>query len=128
MNSAEQAIRDLFEVLYPQAVHGRDLQAYTALYTDDALWIRPGSSPRRGQAAIGEGFLEMLAGQRIDACFSADEIEQHGRTATVLGRAQAQITSSADGRVQQVRFHALWIVREQRGEWLIHRQIWTPTH
>jgi uncharacterized protein (TIGR02246 family) len=127
MISAEQAIRHLFEVLYPRAVVTRDLQAYTALYTEDALWIRPGRTPRRGQSAIAEGFLEMLAGQRIDASFTADEIEQHSGSATVLGHSEARIADAADGRVQRVRFHALWIVREQREQWLIHRQIWTPT-
>jgi len=128
MPEAQQAIRNLFEQLYPAAVAARDLQAYQALYTDDALWIRPGSSPRRGPAAIGEGFLEMLAGHHISATFMADEIERHGPSATLLGRSEATITNDADGQVQHVTFLALWIVRERQGHWLIHRQIWTPTH
>ena len=69
----------------------------------------------------------MLNGQRISAVFTADEIERHGSVATVLGRSQAVVTAEADGRVQQVSFHALWIVDRQGTDWLIHRQIWTPT-
>lgn len=125
--SAEQAIRTLFEQRYPAAVAAADLQAYRDLYTADALWIRPNAVPRRGPAAIGEGLAEMLAGHTIQAVFNADEIERHGTTATVLGHSQAVITAVADGQVQHVTYHALWIVREDQGEWRIHRQIWTPT-
>lgn len=127
MHVDDQAIRALFEQRYPEAVERRDPGAYTALYTADALWIRPNATPRRGTAAIGEGFAEMLDGQRISAVFTADEIERHGSVATVLGRSQAVVTAEADGRVQQVSFHALWIVHRQGTDWLIHRQIWTPT-
>lgn len=125
--SDHQAIRVLFEDRYPAAVAAGDRQAYGDLYTADALWIRPNAVPRRGPAAIGEGLAEMLAGHRICAVFTADEIERHGTTATVLGRSEAEITADADGQVQHVSFHALWIVREQQGQWRIHRQIWTPT-
>ena len=127
MTDPEQAIRTLFEHCYPRAVETRDLQAYLALYTPDALWIRPGGQPRLGQASIGEGFLEMLAGHQITPSFKASEIECHGDSATVLGRADALVTNEAGGAAQSQTFYALWVVRELQGQWLIHRQIWTPT-
>jgi uncharacterized protein (TIGR02246 family) len=126
MTDPEPLIRTLFEHRYPEAVLNRDLEAYLALYTPDALWIRPGGQPRRGQAAIAEGFKEMLAGHTIRPTFVAEEIECHGRTATVLGRSDAVVTAFASHEEVNNAFFALWIVREQKGQWLIHRQIWTP--
>lgn len=127
MSDQDQPIRSLFEIRYPAAVEARDVESYLALYTPDALWIRPGVAPRRGHAAIAEGFAEMLDGQRISCRFTADEIERHGGSATVLGRSDAEITQLAGGQRLRQRFEALWIVRERQGTWLIHRQIWTPT-
>jgi uncharacterized protein (TIGR02246 family) len=127
MSEQDQLIRSLFEIRYPAAVEARDVEAYQALYTPDALWIRPGVAPRRGHSAIAKGFEQMLAGQRISCIFKADEIERHGGSATVLGRSDAEITPLAGGESRGQRFEALWIVRERQGTWLIHRQIWTPT-
>jgi uncharacterized protein (TIGR02246 family) len=127
MTDPDQAIRTLFEHHYPKAVASRDLDGYVDLYTSDALWIPPGKLPRRGKEAIGEGFREMLDGHTIHPAFSADEIELHGDTATVLGRADALVADIGTPEEQRQTFHALWIVREHVGRWLIHRQIWTPT-
>jgi uncharacterized protein (TIGR02246 family) len=125
-SDSEQAIRALFEQSYPQAVAAADRQAYLALYTPDALWLRPGDLPRRGLAAIGEGFEQMIAGHAIQPTFVAEEIERHGGSATVLGHAQAEVRDLTSGQQSQQRFAALWIVRQHGESWLIHRQIWTP--
>jgi uncharacterized protein (TIGR02246 family) len=127
MSDPEQAIRTLFEGLYPQAVAANDQVAYLALYTPNALWIRPGSKPRVGHAAIAEGFAEMMAGESIIATFAVSEIERHGGSATVLGHSEAVIVPDDGGDQKWQSFHALWIVRERHGQWLIHRQIWAPT-
>jgi uncharacterized protein (TIGR02246 family) len=127
MTDPERAIRTLFEHSYPEAIAARDPEAYLALYTPDALWIRPGGQPRSGHDAIAAGFREMLSGQRIASTFQAIEIECHGATATVLGTADATVTAIATNELQRQAFSALWIVRQIQGTWLIHRQIWTPT-
>jgi uncharacterized protein (TIGR02246 family) len=132
MIDPDAAIRELFEHRYPAAVVGRDRLAYLALYTDDALWIRPGDRPRLGPDAIAAGFEAMLADHAIQPRFVAAEIERHGHSATVLGQADALITNLGDGSQQRQTFMALWIVRADPGRnhllhWRIHRQIWTPT-
>lgn len=126
MRDPQTIIRTLFDHRYPEAVAHCDLEAYLALYTPDALWIRPGGQPRRGLAAIAEGFREMLADHTIRPTFVAQEIECHGSTATVLGRSDALVSTISSHEQEQSAFFALWIVREQQGDWLIHRQIWTP--
>lgn len=128
MTDQDAAIRTLFERSYPEAVATRDQGAYLALYTDDALWIRPGDEPRQGLAAIAAGFEAMLAGHRISPTFVADEIERHGGSATVLGHAEALVTDLSTSEQTLQRFQALWIVRQHRGQWRIYRQIWTPTN
>lgn len=126
MSDQDHPIRALFESRYPAVVEARDVEAYVSLYTPEAIWIRPGFAPRTGHAAIAEGFLDMVEGHRISATFTAEDIERHGGSATVLGRCKAQLTplTGDDGGSQS--YAALWIVRERHGEWLIHRQIWTP--
>lgn len=133
MSEPDRAIRDLFELHYPAAVVSRDRQVYVALYTDDALWIHPGDSPRHGHEAIGAGFEAMLVGHTIQPSFVAHEIERHGHSATVLGQADALVTALEGGSAQKQTYHALWIVRAEPSNaghplhWRIHRQIWTPT-
>jgi uncharacterized protein (TIGR02246 family) len=132
MSEPNRAIRDLFEHRYPAAVASGDRQAYLDLYTDGALWIRPGDIPRCGLDAIGAGFEAMLAGHRIQPTFVAVEIERHDHSATVLGHADALVTALADGSQERQAYHALWIVRAESTQdhhlaWRIHRQIWTPT-
>ena len=127
MIDSDQAIRVLFEQLYPEAVAARDPQAYLALYTPNALWIRPGDEPRRGLTAIAAGFEQMLTGHTIHPTFVVDEIERHGGSATVLGHAMAVVRDLTTTEEQHQRFAALWILRQHAGCWRIHRQLWTPT-
>jgi hypothetical protein len=69
----------------------------------------------------------MLDGLRISPTFVVDEIERHGSSATVLGHGESVVTDLTTFEQTVQHFQALWIVRQQRGQWLIHRQIWTPT-
>ncbi|MEB3335081.1 MAG: SgcJ/EcaC family oxidoreductase [Cyanobacteriota bacterium] len=126
MSDQAQPIRALFETRYPAAVEARDVEGYVSLYTPEAIWIRPGFAPRTGHAAIAEGFQDMLEGHRIRATFTAEDIERHGGSATVLGRCKAEVTPLIGEERASQSYAALWIVRERHGEWLIHRQIWTP--
>jgi uncharacterized protein (TIGR02246 family) len=127
MTEKDAAIRALFERSYPEAVATANGPAYVALYTEDALRIRPGEEPRRGREAIAAGFKAMLDGLRISPTFVVDEIERHGSSATVLGHGESVVTDLTTFEQTVQHFQALWIVRQQRGQWLIHRQIWTPT-
>ncbi len=58
-----QAVTDLV-TRYAQAVNRWDLDAFVALFAEDAVWQRPGSDELRGHPAI-RAFMESQPTQRV---------------------------------------------------------------
>ncbi len=117
-------IRRVFEEVYAENVRCKNLQGYSDMYTEGALWMAPSVPDRCGRAEIVEGFAEQIANQDIDPVFTADEIKVMGDVGYVMGISSATIYPH-DGRPpKQVKFRALWLMKKEQENWKIDRQIW----
>jgi ketosteroid isomerase-like protein len=126
MHAADfEKIKLLFENTYPVNVKTRNIAAYRAMYTADAVWSPPNAPDACGPEEIESGFTKQIANVDIDPTFTADEIKIFGHIGYVLGSSVAKVTAHDSGETKQVNFRALWIVAKQEaGEWLISRQLW----
>ncbi|MDJ0590622.1 MAG: DUF4440 domain-containing protein [Pleurocapsa sp. MO_226.B13] len=117
-------IRKVFEEIYADNVRTKNLQGYGEMYTEDALWMAPNESDRRGREDIIQGFANQVANQDIEPVFFADEIVVTGDCGYVIGLSNATIDPKDGSTPKKAKFRALWLMKKVRGSWKIDRQIW----
>lgn len=123
-DSDREAIRQVFEEVYADNVRTKNLTGYGEMYTDDALWMAPNVPDRCGREDIIEGFAQSVVNQDIDPTFTAEEIEVMGDVGYVIGVSLANIYPLDGSPAKQAKFRALWLMKQEGGEWKISRQIW----
>lgn len=120
----QEEIRRIFEEVYAYNVRSRDLQGYSEMYTEDALWMPPDGTDRCGIPEIVEGFEMMISQQEIDPTFTAEEIRVFDDFGYVIGYSIAIISPLDGSPSRQVKYKALWLMKKEYGNWKIDRQIW----
>ena len=125
MSPDQEAIRKVFEEVYPENVRTKNLEGYGQMYTENALWMPPDAPDRCGISDIVEGFAGTVANQSIEPIFKAEEIEvtQTGTFGYVVGISDATIYPD-NGEPRQAKYKALWLMKKEGEKWLIDRQIW----
>lgn len=113
LRAAEQALVESFEASDPTA--------WVDFYTDDAIFVAPGSAAIEGRAALlaHAGQMTPLSSARI----VAQNTEGDGDMAATLGIAN-WVNGSKDsgGTTSRVRFLIVWR-REPDGRWRIAREL-----
>jgi uncharacterized protein (TIGR02246 family) len=122
--SDEDAIRRLFEETYASNVRSGDVDAYVAMFTEDAFWMPPGDADRRGVNEIAEAFGMQSISVAIEPRLTAEEIQVIGNLAYVVGISLATITPKEGGQSNKVKLRIVWLLRKEAGTWKIAREIW----
>jgi uncharacterized protein (TIGR02246 family) len=120
----EEAIRRLFEETYASNVRSGDVDAYVAMFTEDAFWMPPGDADRRGVNEIAEAFGMQSISVAIEPKLTAEEIQVIGNLAYVVGISLATITPKDGGQSNKVKLRIVWLLRKEAGTWKIAREIW----
>jgi uncharacterized protein (TIGR02246 family) len=111
--------------LFAEAAGRRDVDAIANLYTKDAIVLPPEGAMVVGRdavrnawkAAIDEGF----SGVKIESI----KVEVSGDIAVDVGHASMVMKSAgAPTTTVEVKFMAIW--KKTRGQWRIHRDMWSP--
>ncbi len=122
--SDEDEIRRLFEETYATNVRSGDVDAYVAMFTEDAFWMPPGDADRRGVNEIAEAFGMQSISVAIEPKLTAEEIQVNGNFAYIVGISLATITPKDGGQSNKVKLRIVWLLRKEAGTWKIAREIW----
>jgi uncharacterized protein (TIGR02246 family) len=111
---------------YSGAVNASDADAYSKLFTDDAIWMPPGGLIRKGpdeiRAAEGADYEET----ELSVGFTAgDALEIADGWIYGIAHVIGTATRNADGNERSFKFTVTWLLNEQaETEWKIKRQMW----
>ena len=99
--------------------NGKDAEALSAMYAEDAVMLPPNEPAIFGRDAIRAGFRETFGSRDLKADIEALEIVVDGDLAYVAGRYRMW---TGDGTlVDRGKYLEIW--RAVDGQWLIHRDI-----
>ena len=120
-------IRRLLTETYAYLMSTYDATEYAALYSDDVLWC-PSHAPEQTspagiQAAVQRHFDTYST--KIDPM--PEHIAVDGDLAYATGRINGVLTPRAGGELQNLHIRVFWLLRRERGDWKIHRQICKET-
>lgn len=124
MSSREREIRTIIETRYPGFVRSGDAEGYASQFTDDALWMPPGETDRRGPKAIAETLGAELEVVELRPVITVREVSILGDHAWVVGEDDITVLPRDGGDGQRVVYTVFWLLRRVGEEWKIARQIW----
>ena len=120
----ENEIRKLFEQTYASAVRAGDVDAYVAMFTQDALRMPPGEADAHGVNKIAEAFGNQSIHVNIDPKLTAEEIKILGNFAFLVGSSIAQIHAKDGSPSTTAKLRLVWLLEKVEGTWKISREIW----
>jgi uncharacterized protein (TIGR02246 family) len=125
MNANREAVIEVMDRLLA-ALRAGDLDAFFALYEDDALWMSPNSNVDLTKETIQKSF------RRIFVAYDFRELE-HRIDEMIINGGWAIVRSSYSGvRLKDVAHllfgsrHMQLLRRQEDGSWKIARNIWFP--
>lgn len=112
---------------YQAAVSANDSEAYRRLFATDAIRIPPGAEPEHGPDEISTSEQKdydvakwSIQSRPIDA-LSIDDRWVYG-----IAHVDGTTVTYADGTTNSFNLTKTWLLhREDSGEWLIKRQMWS---
>ena len=108
-----------------QAIKGKDVAHFLALFDSDAVLMPPDGPPIVGKAALRSWFLRLTDGHSIDLDFSVDEIKVTAEWAFERFSFRRTVTPAGGGEPITVRGKGNHVFRRQSdGSWKIARDIW----
>ena len=122
--AAREAIRELVSEYCRQVVRA-DTDGVVALFTEDAIYFRPGEEADQGKAVLTPYWAAPFENYVVDIDFRADEVEVSGDLGYVRGTLTYTGTPRSEG-VSPVSAEQryVWILRrEDDGRWRIARFI-----
>jgi uncharacterized protein (TIGR02246 family) len=114
----ERAIRQLVAT-WLEASRVGDTDTVLGLMAEDAVFMRPGAEPMRGQAAFAAA-QSAIRGMRIEASSDIQEIKVFGDWAYCWNTLKVTITP-ADGSTVVRAGDVLSVLQKHAGRWLIVR-------
>lgn len=124
MSSQEEQIRSMIETGYPGFVRAGDAAGYAGQFTDDALWMPPGETDRKGPKAIAETLGAELEVFDLRPTITVREVSIVGDHAWVVGEDEIEVLPKDGGDPGRVVYTVFWLLRKMGDEWKIARQIW----
>ena len=121
--SAQSGVREAIAKVnekFMAAFQRGDTAGVTALYTDGAQLLPPGTAMMSGRAAI-EAFWTGAIGsgiKRVD--LQSLGIDEHGDIAVEVGK--VVLYGSAGEVIDRIKYLVVW--KNDNGEWKLHRDIW----
>jgi uncharacterized protein (TIGR02246 family) len=112
---------------YAAAVSANDSAAYGKLFAADAIRIPPGSDPERGPEEISKSEQKDydVAKWTVQST-PVDALRIDDRWIYGIAQANVNTVSYADGATKSFKVYKTWLLhREDSGEWLIKRQMWS---
>lgn len=109
---------------YGEYVNNHDAEGYVSLYTEDVLWAPPNGPDQTDAEGIQAAVQNLFDTFEFDVEPEIDEVEILGDTAYAIGSLIGVLTPRAGGDSMNIHFRAIWIFRNEDGEWKIARQIW----
>jgi uncharacterized protein (TIGR02246 family) len=126
---ARETTNALHDVIarYEAAVRGGDIDAYAALFSDDAIQMPPAAPDRFGPAEIHFGMKPALSQNKMDVTLVPHETFLLGeRDASVRVVITGTRTPLDGGNPAPINFTCLFLLREHADRvWKIQQQIWT---
>jgi ketosteroid isomerase-like protein len=121
--SAESALRKLVED-WAVYCNSRRLEDLVALYSRDAIVLRPNIAPARGSAAIREFLGAALGAGLGDVELNGADTGVLGEIACLTGRCR-MLAPVAAGKRQEQTGKYLMVARREHGEWKILADAWS---
>lgn len=100
----------------------RDLEAITALYSDDAMWFSPGREVVAGRARIRQQYERLFESRLELSAIVAGSAHRH-ETGTVWGLTSGSVWSR-EGRTRAVHDRFAIAARCEAGEWKVVLLTW----
>jgi len=123
----EEAVAAVTSVIiddYGEYVNNHDAESYVTLYTEDVLWAPPNGPDQTDAEGIQAAVQRLFDTFEFDVEPETDEVEVLGDTAYVVGSLIGVLTPHDGGDPMNIHFRAIWILRNEDGEWKIARQVW----
>jgi uncharacterized protein (TIGR02246 family) len=114
----EQAIRDLAD-RYEQAFAAKDIEALSAMWVDDAVWIQHDGTEFSGGQAIRDSYtklFEAMTTQSIEINPDDIVVASSGDIAYVVGSSVMRGTSTEGATIEETHRY-LVTFRKDNGEW-----------
>jgi uncharacterized protein (TIGR02246 family) len=111
---------------YDAAATAGNVDAYMALYADDAVSMPPNEPARTGKEEIRAGFVAFLEENTVQLTSQVDEVRVSGDLAFLRVAYDETVTPKAGGEPTQP--HGKWLVILQRqpdGSWKWWREMWS---
>jgi ketosteroid isomerase-like protein len=121
--SMESALRKLVED-WAVYCNSRRLEDLVALYSRDAIVLRPNTAPARGSAAIRQLLSEALGAGLGDVELNVADTGVLAEIACLTGR-NRMLAPVAAGKRQEQTGKYLLVARRERGEWKILADAWS---
>jgi len=119
------ALHDVID-RYEAAVRGGDIDAYAALFSDDAIQMPPAAPDRFGPAEIHAGMKPALSQNKMDVTLAPRETSLLGdRDASVRVVITGTRTPLDGSNPAPINFTCLFLLHEADRIWKIQQQIWT---
>jgi len=107
---------------FSRAVAARDIAAFDAIYTSDALILPPGAQPIQGREPIKAFWQSALVGMDVKAAvLEAVDAELLGPHVFEIGRG---VLTVGAGQQVAVKYVVQW--RQEDSLWKWHVDIWNP--
>jgi ketosteroid isomerase-like protein len=119
----ESALRKLVED-WAVYCNSRRLEDLVALYSRDAIVLRPNTAPARGSAAIRQLLSEALGAGLGDVELNVADTGVLAEIACLTGRCR-MLAPVAAGKRQEQTGKYLLVARRERGEWKILADAWS---
>ncbi len=114
-----------------RAAKEQNFQVLRSLMHEDAVVMAPGKLPLRGSAELDQNFK---AGSDRDPevtieeyRFEWEEIEIIGERAIEWGRILGRVRDLKSGRVQDMAYNVMRILKRESDVWRIYRTIWNES-
>jgi uncharacterized protein (TIGR02246 family) len=121
----DKALRELIRD-YQKFINTGDAQKYSALYTDDAIWMPPNSPDRIGRAEILKTQSATFAKFTTNTELTPTEVrllsDQWG---LVLCSSRGKVTPRGEGNAVEFAYSIVFLMaRQPDRSWLIACQMW----
>ena len=123
------AAADPFQKLrqeWTQDLHEKRVEASTALYSPDGVFIQPDGTRVKGSAAIHNLYQKITSTFDSDLNFSSERVEISGNLAYDSGTYTETLVTRATGKSMLTKGSYLTVYRRgKNGNWKIVEQAWT---